>query len=163
DLIKETHGILTGGTYDARRYIEQGERPGEFKKHDYVTGIAEVGSLPEEVERDIEELLTELSEYAGTDNLMAAAYFHARFEHIHPFADGNGRTGRALLNYFLMIHDHPPLIIREENKTAYYEALFAYDTAEDLGPMTAFLKDQAERTWEKTLERERRNGGEIPA
>jgi hypothetical protein len=34
-LIKETHGVLTGGTYDERRYAEQGERPGAFKRHDY--------------------------------------------------------------------------------------------------------------------------------
>ena len=47
ELVKEVHAILTGGTYDETRYIERGERPGEFKKHDYVTGIEEVGSLPE--------------------------------------------------------------------------------------------------------------------
>ena len=154
-LIKETHGVLTGGTYDARRYVEQGERPGEFKKHDYVTGIAEVGSLPDNVEKDLQELLTELMDFDGKDILKAAAYFHARFEYIHPFADGNGRVGRALLNYFLMIHEHPPIIIYDEEKAAYYDALSCYDMTEDLAPMTAFLGRQAERTWEKTLERER--------
>ena len=46
-LVKEVHGVLTAGTYDERRYIELGERPGAFKKHDYVTGRAEVGSPPE--------------------------------------------------------------------------------------------------------------------
>jgi len=154
-LIKETHSALTGGTYDERRYVERGERPGEFKKHDYVTGLAEVGSLPEDVESDLEELLSELNDYEGKELLKVAAYFHARFEYIHPFADGNGRIGRTLLNYFLMIHDHPPLIIYDEDKAAYYDALAAYDTSENLEPMTAFLKAQTEKTWEKTLERER--------
>ena len=152
-LIKETHGILTGGTYDERRYIEQGERPGEFKKHDYVTGLAEVGSLPEDVEADLTELLNELNEYEGVDLLKAAAYFHARFEYIHPFADGNGRVGRTLLNYYLMINDHPPLIIYNKYKSAYYHALAVYDNTEDLEPMTTFLVEQTERTWKKTLER----------
>lgn len=42
ELIKEIHKVLTGGTYDERRYIANEERPGEFKKHDYVTCIHEV-------------------------------------------------------------------------------------------------------------------------
>jgi Fic family protein len=153
-LIRETHGVLTSGTYDERRFIEQGERPGEFKKHDYVTGTAEVGSLPEDVEKDLAELLEELADYEGKDTLKAAAYFHARFEYIHPFADGNGRAGRTLLNYWLMIHGHPPVIIYDEDKRAYYDALSRYDAAEDLEPMTAFLRQQTERTWEKALARE---------
>jgi Fic family protein len=158
-LVKEVHEALTGGTYDERRYVEQGERPGVFKKHDYVTGLYEVGSLPEDVESDMAELLSELEGYEGEELLKAAAYFHARFEYIHPFADGNGRAGRTLLNYFLMINDHPPLIIHDEDKGAYYDALTAYDKSEELEPMTAFLRHQLERTWEKTLEREQRRKG----
>ena len=155
-IIREIHAALTGGAYDEHRYVERGERPGEFKKHDYVVGFAEVGSLPEDVEDDLLERLSELDGYEGKDILTAAAYFHARFEYIHPFADGNGRVGRTLLNYFLMIHDHPPLIIHDEDKAKYYDALAAYDNSEDLESMTTFLKQHAERTWEKTLERERR-------
>lgn len=152
-LVKEVHGVLTGGTYDERRYVEQGERPGEFKKHDYVTGRAEVGSLPENVESDLAALLSELNGFEDKNTLKAAAYFHVRFEYIHPFADGNGRAGRTLLNYFLMIHNHPPLIIYDEDKAAYYDALEAYDRDEVVTTMFTFLARQLERTWEKTLER----------
>ena len=56
ELICAVHRALTEGTYDERRYIVNGERPGEFKKHDYVTGKNEVGSQPDEVERDLAEL-----------------------------------------------------------------------------------------------------------
>jgi len=45
-FIKEVHRILTQGTYDERRYLENDERPGKFKVGDYVTGIHEVGSAP---------------------------------------------------------------------------------------------------------------------
>lgn len=156
-LILEVHRVLTEGTYDQRRYIELGERPGEFKKHDYVIGREEAGSLPEEVEADLAELLDELSQLPqGADTLKAAAYFHTRFEHIHPFADGNGRAGRTLLNYFLMLRNHPPIVIHEEDKAAYYAALERYDQAENLLPMMDFLRGQTQRTWEKTLEREQR-------
>lgn len=154
-LIKETHAILTAGTYDEIRYIQQGERPGAFKKHDYVTGIEEVGSLPEDVEHDMQELLATLQELAGKDPLKTATYFHVRFEYIHPFADGNGRVGRTLLNYLLMTRDHPPLIVYDEDKRDYYAALEQYDRNEDYQPMYAFLKKETIRTWEKALERDR--------
>ncbi|GHV30524.1 hypothetical protein FACS1894167_11510 [Synergistales bacterium] len=150
-LIKEIHAILTSGTYDERRYIVQGERPGQFKKHDYVIGREEVGSLPEDVESDLQELLDELEEYEDKDILKAASYYHARFEYIHPFADGNGRVGRTLLNYYLMIHDHPPMIIFDEDKAEYYSALTSYDQSEELEPMYKFLRHETERTWEKTV------------
>lgn len=153
-LIKETHAILTAGTYDETRYIQQGERPGAFKKHDYVTGIEEVGSLPEDVEHDMQELLATLQELAGKDPLKTATYFHVRFEYIHPFADGNGRVGRTLLNYLLMTRDHPPLIVYDEDKRDYYAALEQYDRNEDYQPMYAFLKKETIRTWEKALARD---------
>lgn len=154
-LIKETHAILTAGTYDENRYIQQGERPGAFKKHDYVTGMEEVGSLPENVEHDMQELLATLQELAGKDPLKTATYFHVRFEYIHPFADGNGRVGRTLLNYLLMTRDHPPLIVYDEDKRDYYAALEEYDRNEDYQPMYAFLKRETIRTWEKALARDR--------
>lgn len=159
ELIKEIHKILTSGTYDERRYLEKGERPGEFKKHDYVTGVEEVGSLPEDVATDLQDLLDEIQEYENKDVLKVASYFHARFEYIHPFADGNGRVGRTLLNYFLMTNDHPPLIIYDEDKKEYYAALENYDRLEDLDSMYQFLRKETVRTWEKTLEREEKRRG----
>jgi Fic family protein len=57
ELVKEVHKVLTSGTYDERRYIANEERPGEFKKHDYVTGIHEVGSTAKNVEIEMVELI----------------------------------------------------------------------------------------------------------
>ena len=164
ELIKTVHEILTSGTYDERRYITKGERPGEFKKHDYVTGIAEVGSAPEDVENDLKELINELAEmnFGESDALSilkAAAYFHAKFEYIHPFADGNGRVGRTLLNYFLMINNHPSLIVYNEDKREYYNALAKYDATEEITDMLDFLINQTVKTWEKSLERELKREG----
>jgi len=160
-LILEIHRVLTEGTYDERRYVALGERPGAFKKNDYVTGRLGVGSVPEEVEGDLADLLAELTEHlpgAGNlppdgDLLLAGAYLHAKFEFIHPFADGNGRVGRTLLNYFFMLRGHPPVVIHEEDKAAYYAALERYDMGEELDAMKEFLRGQIEKTWRKTLER----------
>jgi Fic family protein len=152
-LIQEIHRILVSGTYDEKRYVENGERPGEFKKHDYITGVLEVGSTPENVEDDITELLNEINEYHGDDVLKSAAYFHLRFEHIHPFADGNGRVGRTLLNYYLLTHSEPPLIIYDEDKDQYYKALEIYDSQEQISLMFDFLVSETEKTWKTTLQR----------
>ncbi len=83
--------------------------------------------------------------------LTAAAYFHAKFENIHPFADGNGRAGRLAMNYLLVLHGHPPIIIHEEDRKDYYAALEAWDTGQDLVPLRNFLKSQTEKTWEKQI------------
>lgn len=152
EFIKEVHRILTAGTYSAHRY-EQGERSGEFKKHDYVTGINEVGAAPDEVESEISEMLDVLSEHEDSSPLKLATYFHARFEYIHPFADGNGRVGRTLMNYYLMTHNHPPIIIYDEDKKLYYAALEQYDISESLDSLHSFLKNQTIKTWTKALER----------
>ena len=158
-LVLETHSILTSGTYDERRYVERGERPGAFKKHDYVTGREEVGSMPEHVPADIQDLLDELKSVPPDSIIKAAAYFHLRFEYIHPFADGNGRVGRTLMNYLLMINNHPPIVIHDEDKGEYYAALEHYDKTEEIQPMCDFLTRQTELTWEKSLERERKRAG----
>lgn len=151
-LVKDIHWILTSGTYDERRYIHNEERPGEYKKHDYVTGIHQVGSAVETVEEDLAAVIEEISSYDGKDFLKAAAYFHARFEFIHPFADGNGRVGRTLMNYYLMINGNPPLIVYEEDKKIYYDCLQRYDETEDIGPLYAFLKYETEKTWGNALD-----------
>ena len=153
-LIREIHGILTADTYDEKRYIARGERPGAFKKHDYVTGIHEVGYPPEQVEDALTELLDEISSHeSDKDPLLTAAYFHARFETIHPFADGNGRVGRTLMNYYLMSRDYPPVIIHDEDKKAYYDALEQYDADENIHPLRRFIMAQAIKTWDRQMER----------
>lgn len=151
ELIRETHHMLTNGTYDERRYINNGERPGEFKKHDYVTGRYEIGSPAEEVEADLAELIQEVNSSHTQQYLKAATYFHANFESIHPFADGNGRVGRTLTNYYLMIHDFPPFIVYEQDRKFYYEALEVFDTQENLDPLFQFFQYETEKTWENTL------------
>ena len=157
DLIKEAHEITTMGTYDDRRFFELGERPGAFKKNDFVVGRNDVGSLPEEVEVDVAELLGEIADVRNLEApikvLKAATYFHMHFEYIHPFAEGNGRVGRTMINYFLMAHNHPPLIVYDENREDYYKALEHYGEAEDIEPLFIFFQHQLEKTWIKALER----------
>ena len=135
-LVKAFQQRLTQNTYDTRRY-QLGERPGEYKHHDYVTGKNEIGAAPEDVADEMGELLDELRDIPADRLLRAAAYYHVKFENIHPFADGNGRTGRLTMNYFLVMNDHPPVTIHQEDRKAYYAALEAWDERQALAPWRA--------------------------
>lgn len=154
EFLKEIQMILTNGTYDERRY-QIGERPGEYKHHDYVTGKNEVGASVEDVQEEVCELLDELTDIDDKNALVAAAYFHAKFENIHPFSDGNGRVGRLLMNYILLIHNHPPITIYEEDRKDYYDALEKFDEELELTSLIDFLKIQLVKTWEKQLNKEK--------
>jgi len=105
------------------------------------------------VQAEVSELLEELSGIPKEKALTAAAYFHAKLENIHPFADGNGRTGRLVMNYLLLLNDHPPVIIHEEDRKGYYAALEAWDEGQELDPLIRYLREQTAKTWEKQIER----------
>jgi len=63
-----------------------------------------------------------LLEYSGNHEdyfLDKISRFHLEFENIYPFSDGNGRVGRALINYQLMQLGFPPIIIRDKEKQTY--------------------------------------------
>lgn len=149
--------LLTRNTYDSRRYA-LGERPGRYKLHDFVTGRHEIGASPAETAEETRELLNELQgvspDLPPEKILTAAAYFHAKLENIHPFANGNGRTGRLAMNYFLVTRNHPPIVIHEEDRAGYYDALEAWDTAQDLEPVRAFLTEQTVKTWRARAKRD---------
>lgn len=148
EFVRELHLLLTQNTYDERR-TRRGERPGEYRRGDYVVGPTEVGAPAEDVRDEMNELLAELDDVDDRDALTAAAYMHAKFENIHPFADGNGRVGRLMMNYLLVLHRHPPITIHEEDRAAYYAALAAWDERQQLAPLKEFLISQTVKTWRR--------------
>ena len=81
--------------------------------------------------------------------LVLAAIFHHKFEKIHPFMDGNGRTGRMVLNYILMKNYYPPLIIHKKTRADYLEVLRKADKSdltksskENYSSLAQFIADE---------------------
>ncbi len=148
--LRDCHELVldafTQGTYDERRW-RLGERPGTYKVGDYVVGAGDVGVRPDEVPGEVQALLEEVNDTSSGDALTVAAYFHAVLENIHPFADGNGRVGRELMNYLLLVRDHPPVIVFEADRIAYYGAVEVWDAERDLEPLRTFLKVELVKTW----------------
>ncbi len=73
-----------------------------------------------------------------------AALFHARYETIHPFSDGNGRTGRLLLNYMLVREGYWPVNIRyAQDKERYYDALASYNSEGSADALTSLIVERA--------------------
>lgn len=152
EFILKLHRIMMYGCYSQKRY-DKGERPGSFKVNDYCVGLTDEGSVPEEVESDIDDLVSEL-EVADNKNIVTvAAYFHLKMESIHPFADGNGRVGRTVMNYLLMLNGHPPIVLFNEDRDTYYMALAVFDNSGEISGMVEFLKEQTIKTWSKVLRR----------
>ncbi len=100
---------------------------GEFRKGDSrITGakiIPPPGLYVNDWMAFFEEYVNQGFSREGFFNFLAKQ--HVLFETIHPFDDGNGRTGRIILNYFLVSAGYPPVILKgdEENKKKYYKAL----------------------------------------
>lgn len=79
------------------------------------------------------------------DIFLKIATYHTEFERIHPFEDGNGRTGRLLLNYELLKINIPPVVITKDDRVKYFE----YLNNQDILGLAEFLRNLS------TKERER--------
>jgi Fic family protein len=104
--------------------------------------------LPEEM-----KLLIEWHEQAGQMHVVErASELHTRFVKIQPFIDGNGRTGRLLLNFELMKAGYPPAIIRKEDRLAYYDSLDDACSNGDFSGITQLVANSVQRSLDTYLD-----------
>lgn len=107
---------------------------------------------PYMIEPKITELLAENEKRKDTMNIIErVARFHLEFESIHPFIDGNGRTGRLLMNFELMQNGYPPINVKFTDRKRYYEAFDCYARNQDANPMTNLITEYVTERLEQYL------------
>jgi hypothetical protein len=116
------------------------ERPGSFREHDIAPFPGGLTPPPwPDVPAEVHGWLESLNHVPADDRPMEALTLaHGQFERIHPFLDGNGRTGRLLLNLVLVRLGYAPAIIYTRDRTRYLQGLRAAD-AGDPGPLGELL------------------------
>jgi Fic family protein len=96
-----------------------------------------LGANPQFVPALMQELVDNYNQHKISYFLDDVAHFHAEFETIHPFVDGNGRLGRVLINQQLMNLGYPPIIIQNKSKhTEYYPLFTQYQSTIKFGGFT---------------------------
>ena len=136
DFICELHKLVVENTLKP----ELKSQTGKYRNVQvYIRGTNWLPPKPKEVASEIKSLLTWYSKNKKKLNpLVVACYFHAGFETIHPFVDGNGRVGRLLLNFILHKNKYPMINIPNSQKHLYYKSLEEAQLKGNLRPLVKF-------------------------
>ena len=127
-IIKEFHKILKEGTMDSRK--------GWFNVGEYKKLANEAGSMktssPKQTPKDMQKLM-EWYDSLTEVTIKNIIEFHAKFEKIHPFQDGNGRVGRMIAFKECLKNNIIPFIILDKDKLFYYRGLKEYQNKTEKG------------------------------
>lgn len=164
ERVKDNGFISTNMILEVQRIIEQNDAgirktPGTVLKNERTE---EVVYTPPANHSDIVDLMTNLETYINTDDnaydyLIQLAVIHYQFESIHPFYDGNGRTGRILNVLYLVLKgllDTPILYLSSyinKHKTDYYKGLQQVRDANQWEPWVLFILEGIKTTSYSTL------------
>ena len=138
-LIKNLHQIITKET--------EKDWAGRYRNAKVIIGGAK-HQPPDAMQ--IPNLMEDLMEWIADNQkqlhpIELAAILHHKFVHIHPFFDGNGRTGRLLMNIVIMQAGYPLTIILKNDRKQYYQVLAEADDG-SYAPLTQFVAKNVERS-----------------
>lgn len=146
--IKEIHSLVLMGDRENR---------GVYRNVPvFIVGAEHTPPQPYLVPKLMEQLIIDYNGLRGQKNIIeAAAEFHLRFENVHPFIDGNGRTGRLILNLELMKNGLLPINIKFADRAKYYSAFEEYSKTGDcsgFAEMVGFYEQEALERYIKIIE-----------
>lgn len=118
-IIRDVHSLVL---------MDKPQDKGQYRRVPVrIMGAIHVPPQPWEVPIQMERLLAEYhGEMRELHPIARVALFHLKFESIHPFVDGNGRTGRLLLNLELMKEGYPAINVKFADRRKYYDAFTQY-------------------------------------
>ena len=142
-LIKQFHYELKSGVFEDRA---NGYAIGDYKKRPNMIGMYQT-VRPENVEW---EMCLLMDWYENQEvNISVLAEFHARYESIHPFQDGNGRTGRLILFRECLKNKIVPVVIEDANRNEYLDALKEYREGQKLNKLIELFENEQRFYFEK--------------
>lgn len=142
NVIKQIHFLVLADKKDDRGVYRRVPVRIMGAQHEHVQ--------PYLIEPKMEQLLRDFKE-SSEHIVTKLARFHIEFEGIHPFIDGNGRTGRLLVNLVLMKAGYPPIDIKFTDRITYYNAFDEYHVKHNLSAMETLFARYVEARLDKYL------------
>ena len=143
ELIKQFHYELKSGVFEDRA---NGYAIGDYKQRPNMIGMYQTAK-PENVTQEM-NLLMDWYNNQKVD-ISVLAEFHAGYERIHPFQDGNGRTGRLILFRECLKSGIVPIVIEDANRNEYLEALKEYREVKALSKLVSLFEKEQQFYLEK--------------
>ena len=136
NIVKDLHAILTENIIVGGIYRNEEVR---------ISGAGFTPPAGNEMYMQIKNFYEDLKiKEKELNPIELAAWTHAEFVRIHPFVDGNGRTGRLIMNYQLLKSGYLPVSIAKENRLDYYNALEQYALGGNLTVFSDFIAELEE-------------------
>ena len=143
ELIKQFHYELKSGVFEDRA---NGYAIGDYKKRPNMIGMYQT-VRPKNVADEMNVLIDWY--FKQEVNIAILAEFHARYESIHPFQDGNGRTGRLIIFRECLKNEIVPVVIEDANRNEYLDALKEYREKKSLGKLIVLFEKEQQFYLEK--------------
>ena len=138
EMIKNFHYQLKAGVFEDRA---NGYAIGDYKKRPNIIGAVMKTTHPKDVAQEM-RLLLQAYHLEKEHDLLSLARFHAHYEKIHPFQDGNGRTGRMILFRECLYNGIIPVIIKDNTKLEYYRTLRIAQSSNDYAPLMEYFYNE---------------------
>ena len=154
ELVKEKVGLTENIIKDVHSLVlmDKPQEKGRYRRIPVtILGAVHEPAQPYLVPVLMEQLINEYNEDMKYKHIIEkVSLFHLKFESIHPFIDGNGRTGRLLLNLELMKEGYPPINIKFKDRRKYYECFSDYhikncDSSMLTNMVTKYIEEELEK------------------